>query len=346
MKKSKILALIFVPALLFVCSVTLSACGGHKHDYGYGLGGAKPWEQSCACGHKTGNIDYTKMSMAQFYAEMLKNEGNYKIEGETEGKPISSDDWSFTSGFEVNGKVSYSTSTRDSESSKYYKIITENGAALQYSFDEFAGDTDWNATVADNNLNVWIDYDAANALGWMFTSGYSTSASYSKNGNVYTLQSSALTAYGMTSCTITFNKENIKMNNAWSGNSSTATYTITLGNCPTIELPEEVQKLHDTVMMFELVPSGFGYTEHSNNYWWQFDGEYGTHIDRMIEILEVLDWELCDCTDDCDFCDSWGASDEPDPAYVYIRIFPTQAEITYYATNGSGYSVNLFKAAA
>jgi hypothetical protein len=211
------------------------------HALDYGLGGAKPWEQSCACGHKTNEIDYREMTLPQFFAEMTNNEGNYVVD-------CYGDEGGYVHYWAVNGETSYRTSP-GSDWEEYYTIIGNNVALSFYTDDGIQ----WSAGIG-GITNIWLDGD-----GWIFIDergdDHGIKVGDFKDGataNTYVLINDKQEIWGNdATCEITFNKDNIIMEFVeFVGSEEVAyTYTITLGNCPPIELPTAVQELHETVIV-------------------------------------------------------------------------------------------------
>jgi len=276
--KSRVIktAALFTAVIMAACVFT--ACKKHTHTPDYGLDGAKPWEESCECGHKTGDVDYTKMTLQQFFDEMLNNEGNFIIDRLDER-----DNYRYECRWEVNGKTSYAYECEidyDNEYvGDYYQTFLDNGFAAQI---ENYDDGDWKISkYSDNIQNLWLDWN-----GRIFYYETITPADFTKNGNVYTAAKDDLASV------ITFNKNNIVMVNTWEV-IWISTYTITLGNAPTIAIPQECKDLladftDNIFMMFDIAPNDFGIFSGGNE--WDF---YDVNkVDDFVEILEARGYTL------------------------------------------------------
>ena len=208
--------------------------------------GAKPWlvVPACTCGYKkTAETDYTKMTLAQFFDEILKNEGNYIVD-RTDNQGIE-----YAAHWEVNGKNSYVFETYNDNpdiiTDYYYKSIVSDDLGVEYYSQD---NENWGVSL-DHTFNLWLFWD-----GWIFKDELIKSADFNKDGNTYTFTSAK---DSLDLSVITFNKTNIVMVNTWG--TTIDTYTITFGNAPVIVLPQECQALWNAhpAMMFGIAPDEF-----------------------------------------------------------------------------------------
>ena len=254
------------------------------HSHGYGLGGAKPWEQSCACGHKTGVHDYTKLDnpsgMIALFEE-LTYDGNYKISIECS----TSGGLDYTGDIEVNGKNSYADFP-DGSTEYIYKRYMQNideTTTTQWYYDLFET---W--TFTNGTYNTWNYYG-----GGIILTKNLTANNFDVNGE-YSTPASYSTIYTIENCEITFNQNNIVivMDNVGSGWSTHYEYTITLGTSMLTE-QDILENVDHPSLMFGIVPDLFNQeTLDGYDYWWFFYNlEY---LDQIEEVLTDNGWVRTD----------------------------------------------------
>jgi len=251
--------------------------------------GAKSWQVVTACSvcnyvQKT-ETDYTKMSLQQFFAEMLNNEGNYIVETEY---------YDLVHRVEVNGKNSCYKDTDNAGIDDYKYCVTTDKNAYKYNYDY--DNEVWYLSYLDiDNHNAWLDWDGDIFTDEIIDKGWGIKANDFKAGdsaNTYILNDGTKPIWGATeySCEITFNKNNIVMKFIENGSTDTYTYTITLGNCAPIVLPDEVKALHDTVMMFGIAPDDFV----ADDYWAFYCDLAASYaiVDKILDKLRGLGYEI------------------------------------------------------
>ena len=373
MKKSiKFLA----AALLIVCCLgVFAACKKHKHTYGTewkydaaqhwhectGKGcaekgelanhtftdttGTKPWlvnYAACVCGQtKATETDYTKMNneegLARLFTELTDNEGNLKIN--VDQKHNGRDIWKPV--YEVNGKISYVIDTYESGNDwvtdYYYKSVidAENNIGLQYYLENIDG-AEW-AVRKEHKMNFFFAWES-----WLWNEGgyhYVEAADFTLENGKYTATADNATYE------ITFNKGNIKLTKVVTVNSGAdvynTIYTITLGDCPTIVFPSEVQALHDTVMMFGIAPDEFIYND-NNKYEWVFLG-----VNKVAEFTTLLGTKgWTQCTDHTESgcngrCNSWAG--DGNAHGTYAEQVDNEMTVWFVGADGNGYQILFYK---
>ena len=284
-----------------------------NHDFGTGTTGAKPWlinYAACVCGQtKASETDYTKMTLAQFFDEMLNNEGNFIVDmTDNEGNE-------YAAHWEVNGKNSYFFETYfdnpDTITNYCYKSIVNDDLGVEYrsQYNE-----NWNISF-NQAFNVWLSED-----GWIFKDELIVSADFNKDGNTYTLTSAK---GSLDLSVITFNKTNIVMVHTRGTNIST--YTITLGNS-TKAIPQECQDLWNEhpAMMFGIAPDEFGeITGYIEWYFWCDNKGEGDAIIAQIIAKIVPEYEKGETVYNID--GDWGYLDN-----VGVKVAYDTNDDSYY----------------
>ena len=324
------------------CSVCGYSAGAADHTLSFGVGGAKGWEQSCVCGHKTGEVDYTKMSLAQFFTEISKNEGNYIVD-------CVGEDGDYKYYWEISGKNSYfSNKNYDYEE---YLVITENGVLL-YDNNSTAEWAQVVITIYDTEHNLWLGGDDGCILtDECIDNGYGITANDFKAGdtaNTYVLKDGSKEIWWTSNyytCEIIFSKENIVVEFVTDDeyDAVTYTYTITLGDCPTIVFPPAVQALHDTVMMFGIAPDSFAEKsgKYGPSYEWGFTGV--DKVDEFFKLLVAEGWTFVEENRNGYTCVFPEGSNPEGIVGTNATYYDNQMWLWFKAENGSGYQFYFYK---